>query len=332
MSGLLATRSTRRRGIAYGALLGVSVFLMLISGTATAGELQRGVSFAFRPLQEALTGVARSASSLVGAVTEIDRLRGQNEALARENQRLGNENTQLQEIKRENEQLTALLQIRGSLGYATVAAQVISRDASEFRRDVTIDVGTDRGVKEGDVVVAAGGALAGRVVQAGPDFAKVLLINDTSSTVTGQVQPTAATGEVIGQLGGALVMQDIDSTEKLQLGQQVVTAGIELRGGIRSPFPKGLIIGQIVDVQRDANAVVQTAFLRPTVDLDKLEYVLVVTNYQGGLPALGQSPSASLDTNGTLPNNEQPYVSPRPSIKPGTSRAPGPASPPAPTR
>ncbi len=311
-------------------LLGVSVFLMLISGTATASELQRGVSFAFRPLQEALTGVARSASSLVGAVTEIDRLRGQNEALARENQRLGNENTQLQEIKRENEQLTALLQIRGSLGYATVAAQVISRDASEFRRDVTIDVGTDRGVKEGDVVVAAGGALAGRVVQAGPDFAKVLLINDTSSTVTGQVQPTAATGEVIGQLGGALVMQDIDSTEKLQLGQQVVTAGIELSGGIRSPFPKGLIIGQIVDVQRDANAVVQTAFLQPTVDLDKLEYVLVVTNYQGGLPALGQSPSASLDTNGTLPNNEQPYASPQPSIKPGTSRAPGPASP-APT-
>ncbi|HEX8939527.1 MAG TPA: rod shape-determining protein MreC [Candidatus Limnocylindrales bacterium] len=325
MTTLLATRAARRRGIAFGALLGLSMFLMLISGTGFAAELQRGVSFAFRPLQEALTGAARTVSSLVGAVGEIDRLRSENDSLGRDNQRLANENTQLQEIKRENGQLTALLQIRSSLGYATVAGQVIARDASEFRRDVTIDIGTDQGVKEGDVVVAAGGALAGRVTQVGADFAKVLLINDTSSTVTGQVVPSAATGEVIGQLGGALVMQDIDSTEKLQLGQEVVTAGIELQGGVRSPFPKGLVIGQVVDVQRDANAVVQTAFLQPALDLDKLEYVLVVTDYQGGLPPVG--PSASPGTDGTLPANEQPVTSPLPSPKGGASPAASPTRP-----
>ena len=53
---------------------------------------------------------------------------------------------------------------------------------------------------------------------------------------------------------------------------------------IRSPYPKGLLIGQVIDVRRDANDVVQTAFLEPAAGLDQLEYVLVITDYQGGLP------------------------------------------------
>ncbi len=95
---------------------------------------------------------------------------------------------------------------------------------------------------------------------------------------------SAETGEVVGQLGGVLVMTKIDSSDDVALGDEVVTAGIELAGGIRSPYPKGLLIGQVVDVRRDANDVVQTAFLQPAADLDRLEYVLVIIDYEGGLP------------------------------------------------
>ena len=92
----------------------------------------------------------------------------------------------------------------------------------------------------------------------------------------------------------------------------MVTAGIELSGGVRSPYPKGLLIGQVIDVRRDANAVVQTAFLEPAVDLDKLEYVLVITDYEGGLPPADQQPTTPDEPDGTLPDSEQPYVSPSP--------------------
>ena len=47
-------------------------------------------------------------------------------------------------------------------------------------------------------------------------------------------------------------MQNIDSTEKVKPGEQVLTAGIELAGGIRSPYPKGLLIGEVTDVRQDA--------------------------------------------------------------------------------
>ena len=85
-------------------------------------------------------------------------------------------------------------------------------------------------------------------------------------------------------------MQNIDVDETVQIGEEVLTAGIELPGGIRSPYPKGLLIGQVVDVRREPNAVVQTAYLEPAADLDKLEYVLVITDYEGGLPGAGRHP------------------------------------------
>jgi rod shape-determining protein MreC len=256
---------------------------------------------------------------VLAAVAEIDRLRVDNAALRDENERLAAENARLEEIRRENESLTALLQLRAGLDFKTVATSVIGRESSEFRRLVVLDKGTDDGIAVGDVVVAAGGSLAGRVVEVGPASAKVVLLTDSESTVIGQLTANAATGEVVGQLGGVLIMRQVDAGETLSIGDEVVTAGIELGGGVRSPYPKGLLIGQVVDVKRDANDVVQTAFLQPAAQLDKLEYLLVITDYEGGLPPIEQQP-IDCGTGGTLPQGEQPCFSPSP--RPAPSRTP----------
>ena len=140
------------------------------------------------------------------------------------------------------------------------------------------------------------------------------LLTDGTSLVIGQLGSTAATGEVVGQLGGALTMTKIDSSERIQLGEEVVTAGIELGGGIRSPYPKGLLVGQVIDVRRDANDVVQTAYLEPAAAFDRLEYVLVIVDYEGGLPAAEEQPVDCEDPGeeeeGTLPEGEQPCFDP----------------------
>ena len=105
----------------------------------------------------------------VTAIGEIDRLRTDNEALLAENERLEAENDRLAEFRRENDLLTALLQLRAGFDFETAAAAVIARESSEFRRTVTLDKGTESGIAVGDVVVASGGALAGRVTEVGPD-------------------------------------------------------------------------------------------------------------------------------------------------------------------
>ena len=328
MTSLLATRAARRRGIAFVILLVISSMLMAFSSNAAVREVQSGVSFAFQPIQDALDGAVRGVASVATAISEIDRLRVDNAALRAENERLAAESARLDEIRRENEQLTALLQLRAGFEFKSTAATVIARESSEFRRLVTLDKGTDDGIAVGDVAVAAGGALAGRVTEAGPSSAKVVLLTDSGSTVIGQLTTNAATGEVVGQLGGVLIMSQIDSTETVAVGDEVVTAGIELGGGVRSPYPKGLLIGQVVDIRRDANDVVQTAYLQPAARLDKLEYLLVITDYEGGLPPIEQQP-VDCGTGGVLPEGEQPCFSP--TAAPRSSGAPKPSAAPKPT-
>lgn len=316
MTSMLADRAARRRGIVFTILLVITVLLMAFSSNPAVREVQSGIGFAFRPFQGALDQVAGGIASIAAAVTEIDRLRVDNAALRDDNARLEAENARSQETRRENDQLTALLQLRSGYDFVTAAASVIGRDSQEFRRMIVLDKGTDAGISVGDVVIAAGGALAGRVTESGSNSSSVVLLTDAESTVIGQLVGNAATGEVVGQLGGVLVMNQIDSSEKISLGDEVVTAGIELASGIRSPYPKGLLIGQVIDVRLDANDVVQTAYLEPTAQLDKLEYVLVILDYEGGLPPIEEQPVDCSGSDGTLPAGEEPCFTPTPAPKP----------------
>lgn len=319
MSAVFSSRIVRRRAITYVALLGAAVVLMAVSSNPLVVDLQRGIGFAFRPIQGVIDSFGRDLSSIVAAVGEIDQLRLDNEALRTDNERIRTANRQAEELRRENELLTGLLQLRNGFEYKTVAASVIARESSEVQRRIVLDRGTADGIRIGDVVIAGGGALVGRVVEAGSTTATVQLISDSASTVIGQLLASAATGEVHGQLPGSLLMENVDSAVTVGLGEEVVTAGIELAGGIRSPYPKGLVIGRVIDVRRDANEVVQTAFLEPAVALDRIEYVLVILDYQGGLPPAYEQPtSCQPGEGGTLPDSEQPCIEATPTPAPGS--------------
>lgn len=314
--GHRAPRIARRRAAVFTILLGTSAVLMIASATAPFAELQRGLAFAMSPLAEAVNGVGGEVRSVVDAAAEIDRLRRENAALASENARLEERNRALEALAVENAGLTALLAIRNSLEHETVAARVIARELADISRVVMIEAGTDDGLEIGDVVVGAGGALVGRVTELGASAARVTLINDPASTVIGLIVSSRATGEVAGDLGGILVMDKIDATQQVDLGAEVVTAGISLGEAIRSPYPPGLVIGRVVDVVRDPNAVVQTAFVEAAIDLRRLEHVLVITDYEGGIPGSDELPTDQLDPDGTLPDTEQPYQPAAPTERP----------------
>ena len=311
MTGVFATRVARRRAVTYVALLATSLVLLAVSANPLIQDLQRGMAFALRPLQSAVDGVVRDVRSIGIAISDIDRLRVENDRLNADNEQLTLENRQAVEVRRENDELTALLQLRSGFQFKTLAAAVIGRESSEIRRVITIDRGEDDGLAVGQVVIAAGEALAGRISEVGPNFARVVLISDTTSTVIGQLLNSAATGKVVGQLGTALPMKDVDSTASVSIGEEVFTAGIELGGGIRSPYPKGLLIGQVVDIVNDPNEVVQTVYLQPAAALDRLEYVLVILDYEGGLPTPTESgPPCAPTASGTLPDSDQPCATP----------------------
>src|SRR5215213_9221526 len=143
MSTLFASKSARRRGAAYVALVVTSLLLLTISSNPLVQDLQHGVAFAFRPIQAGVSGVAGDVASIFTTIAEIDRLRQDNAALQAENDKLKGEARSAEEIRRENELLTALLQLRNGLDFQTEAATVIGRESSEARRAVVIDRGSE---------------------------------------------------------------------------------------------------------------------------------------------------------------------------------------------
>jgi len=281
----------RRQATLYVALLTITLLLLAFSSSGPLTEIRRGVGFAMAPIQNVLRGAGQGFSSFFGALGEIDQLRQQNQDLQTQVNELQTQNQSLESLRSQNQQLTDILQVRSSLDYESTAAEVISRRITDQEHVISLDRGTNAGIANGDPVVGGGGALVGQVVDVGANYSRVLLITDTRMNVVGLLQASRGVGTVRGQLDRPLEMDGISATNQVNLGESVVTAGIELSENIRSPYPKGLLIGTVADVERSPDQLFQTALVSPAANFETLEYVLVITNYQGGLPAISPEPS-----------------------------------------
>jgi rod shape-determining protein MreC len=227
------------------------------------------------PLQRVLADAGITSNRFVQAITEIESLRGDNAALRADVNRLTLENVQLREAAFAAQQAAKLDAIAKTFTLQSVPATVISRDPSNILSTIVLGVGTDQGVKAGHIVVSEQG-LVGRVSEVGTNYSKVLPITDPSSTVSALVEGSRATGIVRGQYGDSLIMDWILQTERVKAGDVVVTAGLGLSDELRSLYPKGLVVGKILQLQNAETAAYQRAIIAPAVDLRKLENVLVV--------------------------------------------------------
>jgi len=272
-----------RNGLWFAAFTIVSLLLLLASQTEAALTLQRISARALDPIRQTIGGIGSGIAGVFGTIGEIDRLRSENDELRRNLSGAEQRIAELEEAAAENAELRQLLGLTKTLDMDTLPVRVISRDPSNFTWDIGIDAGTDDGVVVGMPAVGSAqgaGALAGTVVSAGAHTATVRLIVDTRSSVVALDQRSRALGLVQGQLGGQLVMVQVDITDSLREGDTVVTAGLELSASAaRSPYPKGLLIGSVQAIQQDSNALTQTGFVRPALDVRRLDRLLVVTAY-----------------------------------------------------
>jgi rod shape-determining protein MreC len=267
---------TRRRSRPW---LLVLVLLGVVGGLLLAPESARGVegfgSRLLEPVQAGVSGAVgqvEDVSSVIRRMTELSR---QNDQYREEIDRLQSEIARLRELEVENRDLRNLLGLKQRAGTGELLpVRLIARDPSPFVQAITIDRGTDDGVAEGMTIISWSGVV-GRVSRVSPSSSKVLLITDTSSSISGRVQSSESrvTGIIRGRPEGGLLMQRIPQEESLQTGETVVTSDF---GGL---MPEGLVIGQIVQIRRKDVDVLQEAVIEPSADMKRLErlYVLLST-------------------------------------------------------
>ena len=173
------------------------------------------------------------------------------------------------QIRRENQRLTALLDLREALGGMPIAARVTGIGASPLFHTATLDRGTSQGITAGMAVLAHEGVV-GRIVAASPNASRVLLLEDPASGVDAVVQRSRARGILEGGSEGRLRLKYIKPDEELRVGDTVVTSGFD------QIFPRGIALGRIIEVRSAPGGLFQTAEILPSVDFGKLAEVLVL--------------------------------------------------------
>jgi rod shape-determining protein MreC len=152
-------------------------------------------------------------------------------------------------------------------------AAVIGRDPSPFLHYVIINRGSNDGIRRGMPVVTDQG-LVGRIDAVIADAARVQLITDPASTVNVRLQNAETEASLSGSITGDLTLDLIPPDKTIQRGDLVLTSG--LGGG----YPPDLIVGQVGNPRKNDVDLFQQANVQPVVDFNRLQIVLIITNFQ----------------------------------------------------
>ncbi len=278
-------RTIRRRRLTLAALVACSLLLLTAYfGESSDGALhgfQRGVFSVFVPIQEGASTVLKPARDLVGWVGDTIDAKGRLGELERSNQNLRARSIAASDALRVNAQLQGLLNFDNAGGLAAakpVTARVIGQSPTVWYATVTIDQGSDTGIRAGNPVINSDG-LVGQVTTVTGHAAIVTLISDGEMAVPARISAGGAEGIVQTGAGGPgdLRLKFIARRYRVDPGAAVVTAGtLANSAGLQSLYPPGIPIGAVTRVD-DPGTDAQKIYLHSYADLQKLEIVQVLT-------------------------------------------------------
>lgn len=229
------------------------------------------------PLHAAVDFAEDSTRSLWNGYFGLVGVSQENEKLRARLSELDGERGLLEEFKRENERLRALLDLNAVSQLRGVAANVIGDEPSGWGQGVLVNKGGLSGVHVGMAVVHPKGVV-GQVVAVSPNYSHVLLITDHSSGVDVMTQDARVRGVIEGVGADHCELRYVSKQTPVRTGDTVVTSGMD---GV---FPKGLIVGVVSKVAVETGTLLQNVEVKISVDLDRLEEVLIVTGEQQHLP------------------------------------------------
>jgi len=275
---------------------GLSV-LANVGNQTLPGMLAQGLMAPIRAVGNALTSTAELYYSYMF----------QYEALAAENAELKAQIAQMEDVARQadsvNRENARLRNLNNLLttneSYKMVDAYIIGWNSTDWNSTLTINRGTTAGIEENMCAVTENGQVVGLVTEAGPNYAVVKTVLDSTLEISGTISVSGYNGMVSGgYIDGherLLKMEYLPSSAIIRNTDQVVTSGSTV-------YPRGLIIGDIVDAGFEETGVAKFALLEPAAEINTLEQIFIITEYTTDTEATAATATTPTETGETPAN------------------------------
>lgn len=229
------------------------------------------------PIKYGATALTDQAEQWYSYMFRYEAVAAENEALREQIAGMEDQARRADAVERENQRLRDLLNLKATHeDYETVDAYIIDWDSTDWTNVVMINKGSDAGIEEGMCAITANGQVVGLVVEVGPNYAEVKTVLDS----TLEISCVIASSGYNGMCKGGYIYDDINhlkldylpSSAIIRNKDQVVTSGSTV-------YPRGLIVGYVVDAGFDDTGVAKFAVLEPAAEIASLEQIFILTNY-----------------------------------------------------
>ncbi len=268
--------STRIKVIAVVAVL-LAAALTVLSNVTGQTIPDMVVQTALAPFKAAGNALTNQAEQYYSYMFRYEALAAENEQLKAEIARMEDVARQADAVSRENERLRKQLDFLSTHeSYVTVDAYIIAWSSTDWTNTFTINRGSNAGIEQNMCVITANGEVVGLVTDVGPNYAEVKTVLDSTLEISATIASSGHNGMVSGGYidnnETLLKMEYLPSSAVIRNKDQVVTSGSTV-------YPKGLILGNVVDAGFEETGVAKYAVLDPAAEISSLEQVFIITQY-----------------------------------------------------
>ena len=268
--------STRLRIILVLAVL-ITAGLSVLSGLTSQSIPDLLVQGALAPFRAAGSALTDAAEKYYSYMFRYEALEAENEVLTAKIAEMEDVARQADAVSRENARLRQALNFLSTHeDYVAVDAYIISWSSTDWSNTLTLNRGTNAGVAENMCVINANGEVVGLVTEVGPNYSIVKTVLDSTLEISTNIATSGYNGMVKGgYISGnetLLRMDYLPSSSIIRNKDQVVTSGSTV-------YPRGLIVGSVVDAGFEETGVAKYALLEAAADIRSLEQVFIITEY-----------------------------------------------------
>ncbi|MGJ4849521.1 rod shape-determining protein MreC [Bacillota bacterium Meth-B3] len=250
-------------------------FFLVVRDAERLSVVENAVGSVLSPIQNAVSSATRYVRGLIDGARSYAQMESD---LAYERQKSALLELQLSKYEAyaiENGRLRDLLDVKERLDdMQPLFAGVIAKGPGTYMETFTINRGTNDGVAVG-MPVATGAGLAGRVIEVGLNYAKVLSVIDPRSSIGAMVERTRDQGQIWGRTDASTDRAECHMYYVPSVND-IIPGDVVLTGGEGSLLPKGLVVGTVASVSRQSDLADRYIVVQPAVDFLHIEEVMVL--------------------------------------------------------